>query len=57
MCRAKTCRTCGKTTWAGCGMHVAQVKATVPAGQWCGGHPREPRAARWWQWSFRKPNS
>lgn len=31
MCRATTCRTCGKTTWAGCGQHVASVKATVPA--------------------------
>jgi hypothetical protein len=30
-----TCKTCGKTTWAGCGQHVAQVKAGVPAGQWC----------------------
>ncbi|WP_180967359.1 hypothetical protein [Zhihengliuella halotolerans] len=38
MCRATTCKTCNKTTWAGCGQHVASVKATVPAGQWCGGH-------------------
>lgn len=38
MCRAVKCRQCGKTTWAGCGQHVAQVKAGVPAGQWCGGH-------------------
>ncbi|HEY3337528.1 MAG TPA: hypothetical protein VGK18_03420 [Propionicimonas sp.] len=38
MCRPVTCSTCGKTTWAGCGDHVAQVKATVPADQWCGGH-------------------
>ncbi|MBK0419859.1 hypothetical protein JD276_12520 [Leucobacter sp. CSA1] len=37
MCRAVTCRVCGKTTWAGCGQHVAQVKAGVPAGNWCGG--------------------
>ena len=35
MCRPVTCKTCGKTTWAGCGQHVAQVKAGVPAGQWC----------------------
>jgi len=42
MCRPKTCRTCGKTTWAGCGQHVAQVKAMVPTGQWCPGHPDEP---------------
>lgn len=38
MCRPTSCRSCGKTTWAGCGMHVAQVKATVPADQWCAGH-------------------
>jgi hypothetical protein len=28
---------CGKTTWAGCGQHVDQVKAGVPASQWCDG--------------------
>ncbi len=38
MCRAVTCKTCGKTTWAGCGQHVASVKAGVPRGEWCGGH-------------------
>ena len=38
MCRPVTCRTCGKTTWAGCGQHIAQVKASVPAGQWCDGN-------------------
>lgn len=38
MCRPVTCKVCGKTTWAGCGQHVAQVKAMVPANQWCGGH-------------------
>lgn len=37
MCRPVNCRTCGKTTWAGCGSHVSQVKATVPASQWCDG--------------------
>ncbi len=38
MCSPTTCRVCGKTTWSGCGQHVAQVKARVPAGQWCDGH-------------------
>lgn len=38
MCRSVTCRNCGKTTWAGCGQHVAEVKRSVPAGQWCPGH-------------------
>jgi len=37
MCRATTCRVCGKTTWAGCGQHVAQVRNSVPSSQWCGG--------------------
>lgn len=41
MCSPKNCRQCGKTTWSGCGQHVAQVKAMVPAGQWCNGHTGE----------------
>ncbi|MEX1210875.1 MAG: hypothetical protein WEA35_08425, partial [Candidatus Nanopelagicales bacterium] len=47
MCRPATCRTCKKTTWAGCGQHVAQVKASVPAGQWCPGHPKDERQGGW----------
>ena len=43
MCRPTTCRICQKTTWAGCGQHVAQVKAAVPAGQWCPGHAKSER--------------
>lgn len=39
MCHAKRCRTCGKTTWAGCGQHVQQVMAGVPRDQRCPGHP------------------
>lgn len=40
MCRAVTCKKCGKTTWAGCGQHVESVRAGVPAAQWCdGSHP------------------
>jgi hypothetical protein len=38
MCRATTCNTCGKTTWAGCGQHVDQVMRNVPAGERCPGH-------------------
>ncbi|MDI6023813.1 hypothetical protein QBL02_09685 [Leucobacter sp. UT-8R-CII-1-4] len=37
MCRPTNCKTCGKTTWAGCGQHVAMVKASVPSSQWCNG--------------------
>ncbi|WP_196814512.1 hypothetical protein [Nocardia sp. BMG111209] len=39
MCQPVPCTTCGKTTWAGCGQHVDQVRAAVPAEQWCPGHP------------------
>lgn len=35
MCRPATCRTCSKTTWAGCGQHVDQVMRTVPKPQQC----------------------
>lgn len=38
MCHAVQCKTCGKTTWSGCGNHVDGVKARVPAAQWCDGH-------------------
>ena len=42
MCRAVTCKKCGKTTWAGCGQHVDQVLARVPRADRCAGHPHEP---------------
>lgn len=45
MCRPATCKACGKTTWAGCGQHVDQVMAGVPAGQRCPGHVGEPAVA------------
>ncbi len=41
MCRAARCRTCGKTTWAGCGQHVDAVRRTVPASDWCAGHLKD----------------
>jgi hypothetical protein len=41
MCSAVTCRTCGKTTWAGCGQHVDQVMRGIPKSQQCQGHPKE----------------
>ena len=46
MCRPVRCKTCSKTTWAGCGQHVAAVKASVPADQWCPGHPRSETGDR-----------
>lgn len=46
MCQAVKCRVCGKTTWQGCGNHIAQVRASVPKGQWCDGkHTAEEIAA------------
>ena len=45
MCRAVTCRKCGKTTWAGCGQHVSQVMAGVPASRRCAGHASDPAAS------------
>jgi hypothetical protein len=46
MCRATTCRVCGKTTWAGCGEHVESVQQSVPAAQWCDGtHTTAPTDA------------
>lgn len=44
MCVPTPC-TCGKTTWAGCGEHVADVKAVVPAEQWCNGHDGDSASA------------
>lgn len=46
MCRPVNCKVCGKTTWAGCGQHIAAVKANVPKNQWCdGSHTAEELAA------------
>ena len=44
MCSPIRCRTCGLTTWSGCGAHVDEVKAMVPPEQWCGGHDDAPAA-------------
>jgi len=46
VCRSVRCRTCGKTTWAGCGLHIDQVRAGVPAENWCRGHDKEQPATR-----------
>lgn len=45
MCRAVTCKKCGKAAWAGCGQHVKQVMAGIPASQRCAGHDKEEAAA------------
>lgn len=41
MCRRVTCTTCGKPTYAGCGMHIEQVLGNVKPEDRCGGHERE----------------
>ncbi|KAM3294967.1 hypothetical protein ACQJBY_037680 [Aegilops geniculata] len=35
MCYQVKCATCGKSTWAGCGRHVASVHRQIPDGQHC----------------------
>lgn len=48
MCRAVTCRKCGKTTWAGCGQHAEQVMAGVPAAKRCPGHTGDAAGGDGW---------
>ena len=48
MCRAVTCKKCGKTTWAGCGQHVRQVMAGIPAAKRCAGHANDPDDGGGW---------
>ena len=45
MCRAVTCKTSGKTTWSGCGQHVASVRQGVAASQWCDGQHTQAELA------------
>ena len=45
MCHAVVCRTCGKATWAGCGLHVEQALAGIPQHQRCAGHDGPARPA------------
>ena len=35
MCYAVQCKKCGKTTWAGCGMHKNSVMEKVPENERC----------------------
>lgn len=45
MCQPAMCRKCGKTTWRGCGQHVDQVMAGVPASQQCSCEPEQTGVA------------
>ncbi len=40
MCTRVTCRTCGKATYSGCGLHVESVLRGVPAHERCRCEPR-----------------
>jgi len=58
MCRPVKCRSCGKATYAGCGLHVEQVLAGVPASERCRCREQsrskdgdKPPPRRWW-WPF-----
>jgi hypothetical protein len=35
MCRRVNCPTCGRPTWAGCGLHIEQALAGVPKAERC----------------------
>jgi hypothetical protein len=35
MCYQVKCGTCGKSTWSGCGRHVASVHRQIPEDQHC----------------------
>jgi hypothetical protein len=35
MCSPVTCANCGKTTWAGCGLHIDEALAGVPSEARC----------------------
>ena len=54
MCSPVMCQTCGKTTWAGCGQHVDDVKQYVPREQWCDGDHAEPAAGASRSGAFRR---
>jgi hypothetical protein len=41
MCRRVKCSRCGKPTWAGCGQHIEQALAGVPASERCRCVPKQ----------------
>ncbi len=45
MCRAVKCKTCEKTTWAGCGEHVDDVMRGVARADRCQGHAEQATTA------------
>jgi hypothetical protein len=55
MCRRVQCPKCKKATFAGCGAHVEQVLAGVPAADRCQGHAKETTPDAKEATSFRWP--
>ncbi|SDU63161.1 hypothetical protein FHX69_7093 [Prauserella muralis] len=50
MCQRAVCSTCGKATYTGCGRHVEQVLAGVPASRRCQCQPEQGGSERkWWK--------
>lgn len=50
MCRAVKCRSCNKTTWAGCGNHVDDVMRHIPTSERCRcdrNAPKEKSGSGW----------
>lgn len=46
MCRAVKCRSCNKTTWAGCGNHVDDVMRHIPKAERCSCDLNAPKAPK-----------
>jgi hypothetical protein len=53
MCRAVTCRKCGKPSWKGCGAHVEQVLGDVLPVERCQCRPEKASASKRKSWFSR----
>jgi hypothetical protein len=53
MCRAVTCKKCGRPTWKGCGAHVEQVLGDVPRDERCQCRTTEASATKRKSWFSR----
>ncbi|MFC5995597.1 hypothetical protein ACFQE5_15385 [Pseudonocardia hispaniensis] len=54
MCQRVQCKTCGKATFSGCGQHVEEVLAGVPASHRCDCPPPPSLGARLMRRLFRR---
>ncbi|MGA3354603.1 MAG: hypothetical protein ABSD85_15680 [Acidimicrobiales bacterium] len=59
MCRAVSCRKCGRPTWRGCGAHVEQVLGHVPSAErcQCGQNPSPTTRPTAWGHLFGRRNA